>query len=269
MTQGKYANINGLNLYYEIHGNGQSLILLHGGFGSTGMFDEIMSLLSKNRQVIAVDLQGHGRTSDIERPLRCESLADDIAALIQRLELKNSDVMGYSFGGTVALRTAIQYPDVVRKLVVVSAPFKRTGMYSEILADMDKHGLDAEVMKNTPMYQSYAKIAPRPQDWSVLVAKMVEWQRRDYDWSREVTKMKMPVMIVVGDADIIKTAHAVEFFELLGGGQRDAGWDKSGMPNSRLAILPATTHYDIFSSPALAAAVIPFLDAPMPQKKSR
>ncbi len=260
LGQGQYARVNGLEVYYEVHGTGDPLILLHGGFGSTEMFDGVADLLAKDRHVIAVDLQAHGRTADIERPLRYESMADDVAALIKDLGLKHSDVMGYSLGGHVALRTAVQHADVVNRLVVVSIPFRRTGMYAEILAEMDEHDMDAEAMKNSPMYEVYARIAPRPQDWPVLVSKMSNLLRRDFDWSNDLAKLKKPVMIVVGDADSVKTAHAVEFFELLGGGRRDAGWDGSGMSNARLCILPGATHYNIFSSPELARAIIRFLD---------
>jgi pimeloyl-ACP methyl ester carboxylesterase len=262
---GSYASVNGLTLYYEIHGAGEPLILLHGGVGAIQMFGEVLPSLAQNRQVVAVDLQAHGRTADIDRELRFELMADDIAALIKHLGIEEADVMGYSLGGGVALRTAIQHPEVVRKLVLVSTPFKRDGWYPEILAGMGQMGpLVAEPMKQTPMYLLYASIAPKPEDWPVLLTKLGELLRQDYDWSNEVAAIKAPTLIVVGDADSVRTAHAVAFFELLGGGKVDAGWDGSGMSNARLAILPATTHYNIYSSPTLAAVVAPFLDAPMP-----
>jgi pimeloyl-ACP methyl ester carboxylesterase len=164
------------------------------------------------------------------------------------------------------LQTAIRHPEVVRKLVVVSIPFKSDGWYPEVLAGMGQMGPEAaEPMKQTPMYQLYAGVAPRPEDWPVLLTKLGQLLAQDYDWSEEVAAMETPTLIVVGDADSIRTAHAVEFFELLGGGKADAGWDGSGMSNARLAILPATTHYDIFFSPTLASTVTPFLDAPMPE----
>lgn len=263
-----YAPVNGLSMYYEIHGTGQPLILLHGGFGLINMFGEVLPLLAQNRQVIAVDLQGHGRTADIDRPLRLELMGDDIAALIKHLGFQQADVMGYSMGGGAALRTAIQHPEVVRKLVVVSVPFKRNGWYPEMVAGMSQmSAAAAEFMRDTPMYQSYVAVAPDPDHFPALCDKMGDMLRRDYDWSSEVAALKMPTMIVCGDADGLSPAHAAQFFELLGGGKRDAGWDGAGMSISRLAILPATTHYNSFSSPALAASVTPFLDAPMPQVK--
>ena len=264
-ARGNYASVNGLNLYYEIHGAGEPLILLHGGVGEIQMFGEVLPSLAQNQRVVAVDLQAHGRTADIDRPLSFELMADDIAALIKHLGIEEADVMGYSLGGGVALRTAIQHPEVVKKLVLVSTPFKRDGWYPEILVGMGQMGPQAvEPMKQTPMYQRYASIAAKPKDWPVLLTKLGELLRQDYDWSNEVAAIKAPTLIVVGDADSVRTAHAVEFFELLGGGKVDAGWDGSGMSNARLAILPATTHYNIFSSPALAAVVVPFLDAPIP-----
>src|SRR5258706_4765522 len=250
-----YASVNGLHLYYEIHGAGEPLILLHGGVGAIQMFGELLPSLAQNRQVVAVDLQAHGRTADIDRELRFELMAGDIAALIKHLGIEQADVMGYSLGGGVALRTAIQHPEVVRKLVLVSAPFKRDGWYPEILAGMGQMGPQvAEPMKQTPMYQLYASIAPKPEDWPVLLTKLGDLLRQDYDWSNEVAAIKAPTLIVVGDADSVRTAHAVAFFELLGGGQKDAGWDGSGMSKNRLAILPGVTHYTIFSAPVLAAA---------------
>jgi len=263
-----YAPVNGLNLYYEIHGTGEPLILLHGGVGATEMFGEILPALSSSRRVIGVDLQAHGRTADIDRPLSLEAMADDVAALMKHLGIEKADVMGYSLGGGVALRTAIQHPGVVRKLVVVSAAFKREGWYPEILAGMAQMGPGAaEPMKQTPMYQLYARIAPRPGDWPVLLTKLGELLRKDYDWSKEVAAIKAPTLLVFGDADAVRTAHAVQFFELLGGGKKDAGGDGSGMSTARLAILPGLTHYNVFASPALASSVTPFLDAPMPVSK--
>ena len=267
-AKGSYASVNGLNLYYEIHGAGELLILLHGGVGAIQMFGEVLPSLAQNRQVVAVDLQAHGRTADIDRPLSFELMVGDITALIKHLGIEEADVMGYSLGGGVALRTAIQHPEVVRKLVLVSTPFKRDGWYPEVLAGMGQMGPQvAEPMKQTPMYQHYASIAPKPEDWPVLLTKLGELLRQDYDWSKDVAAIKAPTLIVVGDADSVRTAHVVAFFELLGGGKVDAGWDGSGMSNARLAILPATTHYNIYSSPQLSAVVAPFLDAPMPGAK--
>jgi pimeloyl-ACP methyl ester carboxylesterase len=260
-----YAPVNGLKLYYEIHGAGEPVFLLHGGVGATDMFSEIMPALSNGRRVIAVDLQGHGRTADIDRPLSIEAMADDIAALMKHLGIEKASVMGYSLGGAVALRTAIQHPAAVKKLVVVSSAYQRDGWYPEILAGMAQMGpAAAEPMKQTPMYQLYARVAPKPADWPVLLTKLGDLLRKEYDWSKEVAAIRAPTMLVFGDADAVRTSHAVGFFELLGGGKRDGGWDGSGISNARLVILPGVTHYNIFSSPALAAAVTPFLDGPAP-----
>jgi pimeloyl-ACP methyl ester carboxylesterase len=256
-----YGPVNGLKLYYEVRGTGQPLILVHGGLGASDMFTAILPALAAGRQVITVDLQGHGRTADIDRPLSFEAMADDIAALVKHLGLEKADVMGYSLGGGVALRTAIQHPEVVRKLVIVSAPFRRDGWYPEILAGMARVGpAAAEAMKPTPMYQLYSRVATKPDDWPVLLGKVGEMFKKDYDWSAEVSAIKTPTLLVFGDADAVRTAHAVQFFELLGGGKKDAGWDGAGIPPARLAILPGSTHYTIFSSPGLVAAVTPFLD---------
>jgi pimeloyl-ACP methyl ester carboxylesterase len=258
---GRYADVNGIKLYYETGGTGRPLILLHGGLGAIEMFGPILPALASGRQVIAVDLQGHGRTADIDRPLSVELMADDIAALIKQLGLESADVMGYSLGGGVALQTAIRHSEVVRKLVVVSTPFKRSAFYPDILAQQAQVGPGAaEAMKQTPMYQLYASIAPRPDDWPRLLGKIGEAMKQDFDFSQAIAGIKATTLIVVGDADIFPPAHAVELFGLLGGGHRDGGWDGAGRPKSRLAILPGLTHYTIFNAPALAATVIPFLD---------
>ncbi len=259
-----YALVNGINLYYEVRGTGQPTILLHGGLGATLMFGPNLDLLAAGRKVIAVDLQGHGRTPDIDRPMSLEAMADDIAALIQYFGFLQADLVGYSMGAGVALQTAIRHPQLVRKLVLVSFPYKQAGWYPEIVAGMASVGADvADVMKHTPMYATYANLAPRVDDWPVLLTKMGHMLGRPYDWTEAVAALDVSMLIVVGDADAVRTAHAVEFFELRGGGQQDGGWDGSGLSNAQLAILPGATHYSIFSSPALSAVAIPFLDAPL------
>jgi pimeloyl-ACP methyl ester carboxylesterase len=191
-------------------------------------------------------------------------MANDIAGLMRYLGIEKADVMGYSLGGGVALRTAVQHPEVVKRLVIVSAGFRLDGWYPEIRAGMAQmSAAAAEPMKQTPMYQMYARLAPKPADWPVLLTKLGDLLRKDYDWSKDVATIKAPTLLVFGDGDAVRTAHAVQFFELLGGGKKDGGWDGSGMSNARLAILPGVTHYNMFSSPALASVVTPFLDAPI------
>lgn len=263
-----YASVNGLNMYYEVHGTGEPLVLLHGGLGATEMFGEVLPLFAATRKVIAVDLQAHGRTADIDRPMQLEEMADDIAALLKHLELAKADVMGYSVGGGVALRTGIQHPKMVRKLVVVSFPYKREGWYPGFLPGKGQMGPGtAEPMKETPMYQLYASVAPKPEDWPVLLTKMGQLLEQDYNWSKEVAEMEVPTMIVVGDADSVPPSHAAHFFELLGGGKKDGGWDGSGMSTAQLTILPGTTHYGIFASPMLVSTVTPFLEASLSESR--
>ena len=256
-----YAPVNGLQLYYEIYGKGEPMILLHGGLGAIEMFTTSIPELSKNRQVIAVDLQGHGRTADIDRPLSVITMADDIAALMKHLNIKQADIVGYSFGGGVALQTAILHPEVVRKLVVMSTPIRRNAFHPEILQQqaMVNSGM-VDMMKQTPMYQLYASIAPKPEDFGKLLDKIGAAMKEDFDFSAAVKTIKAPTLIIAGDADIFRPSHAVEIFELLGGGLKDGGWDGSGQVASQLAILPGVTHYNAFMSPAWPPIALAFLD---------
>ncbi len=254
------ASVNGVSLAYQEFGSGSPLVLLHGGFGSWEMFGPNLELLAKEHRVIGVDLQSHGRSPAARRPMTFEAMADDIAALIAELALGRTAVMGFSLGGAVALRTAIQHPDVVERLVLVSAPFKRRGWHPEMTNGMDSMGPEiAEPFKQTPMYHDYERIAPNKDDWPVLVEQVTTLMKKDYDWTADVARLTMPVMLVAGDADGLPPSHAVAFFELLGGGKRDASWDRSGMTHHRLAILPGVTHYDMNVRPELAQAVLPFL----------
>jgi len=257
----KIAEVNGIKLGYRIVGAGAPLVLLHGGFGTVEMFGPNVELLAAGRQVIGVDLQSHGRSPAAGRPMTFETMADDVVELIRSLGLPRAAIMGFSLGGGVALRAGIQHPDLVERLVLVSTVFKREGWYPEMRAGMDAMGPEtADFMRQTPLYEAYRQVAPNVEDWPILVGQVSEVMKIDYDWSAAVSGMSMPTMLVVGDADGMPPSHAVEFFGLLGGGQRDAGWDRSGMTQHRLAILPGVTHYDINVVPALAAAVIPFLD---------
>ncbi len=264
MTQGNYANVNGLALYYEIHGTGNPLILLHGGLGSVDMFTQLLPALSANHQVIGVDLQGNGHTADVDRAFSFEGMADDVAALIRHLNLGKADVAGFSLGGGAGLHLAMRHPELVRKLVLISIPFSSEGWFADNREGMRAlmNPETAKMIVGSPPHQDYSRIAPRPEDWPVLVAKTGQLVSQDYDWSAGVSKLTMPVMLVYGDADAVRPEHRIRFYELLGGGLRDAGWDGSGMPKARLAMLPGTTHYNVFMSPLLAPTLSSFLDEP-------
>ena len=256
---GKYASVNGINLYYEIHGTGKPLIMLHGGFGTFDMFTALSPALALDHQVIGVDLYGHGRTAITDRPIRFEQMADDIAGLIQHLGLEKADLLGYSLGGTVALQTAIRHPERVNKLVVLSIPFKRTGWHPEIQTGMTS--IAPEFFIGTPIHDAYMSVAPKPEDFPQFVAKMKEAMSQDYDWTELVSALRAPTLIIAGDSDSLPPSHAVEFFNLFGGGLKDAGWNGENLIPSQLAILPGATHYNIiFRADLLLPVLSPFLD---------
>lgn len=253
--------INGIDYYYEIRGQGEPLLLLHGGLGSTDMFGPVLPILAADRQVIGVDLHGHGRTTLGDRPIDPADIGDDMAALLEELGYDQVDVLGYSFGGGVAFRLAVQHPQRVRRLAIASAGFSQDGFHPEMLPMQAQVGAGmAEMMKDTPMYQSYRAIAPNVDDFPRLLDRMGELMRKPYDWSGDVGKLQMPVMLVFGDSDMFRPEHIVEFYRLLGGGLRDAGWMREHMSQNRLAILPDMTHYEMFMAPELAHTVLPFLD---------
>jgi pimeloyl-ACP methyl ester carboxylesterase len=260
---GQYAEVNGINLYFETHGTGQPLILLHGGLGSGEMFGPTLTELAQQHQVIAVDLQGHGRTADIDRPIDIRLMADDIAALIDHLRLDKPDVVGYSLGGGVALFTAVKYPDKVRRLVVASAHARRDAIPPEMLAQQAQvNAAAAEFLKDTPMYELYQRVAPRPEDFPRLLDKVGESMAQDYDYTEDVRSLQVPTLLVAADADMAPPSHYVEMFKLLDGGLRDGGWMGEGRPKGghALAILPGLTHYNLAISPLFAAVTLNFLD---------
>ena len=253
--------INGVDYYYEIHGEGEPLLLLHGGLGSIDMYAPILPMLVENRQVIAVDLHGHGRTRLGNRSINMADIGTDMAALVGALGYEQVDVLGYSFGAWTGLHMAAQAPERVRRLVLVSMPYAREGFFAEMLPQQaELSGAAAEFMKDTPMYQSYAAVAPDPTEFPKLLDEMGRLLGTPYDYSSEVKKLTMPVMLIYGDSDMIRPEHIVEFYQLLGGGLKDAGWQREHMAKNRLAILPDLTHYETFMAPEVFRAALPFLD---------
>jgi pimeloyl-ACP methyl ester carboxylesterase len=257
-----YIAANGVDYWYEIRGQGEPLLLLHGGLFTTELFGPVLALLAEHRQVIGVHLHGHGRTTLGTRKIDLVDIGRDLAVVVRELGLKQVDVMGYSFGGGAAFQLAVQHPELVRRLVLVSTLYAQSGFFPEMLPQQAQlSGALADMMKGTPMYTSYAAVAPRPEDFPKLLDAMGEFMRRSYDWADDVKKLTMPVMLVYGDSDMIRPEHIVSFYQLLGGGLRDAGWMREHMSPNRLAILPDVTHYELGAAPILATAVLPFLDA--------
>src|ERR687895_1309901 len=166
---GNYAEVNGLRMYYEVHGTGEPLVVLHGAYMTIDSMGELVPGLARGRQVIAVELQGHGRTADVDRPLSYEQMADDTAALLRHLGVERADYFCYSFGGGVALQLAVRHPGLVRKLVLTGGvAFSPAGLYPEVLAGLGS--MTHEVMVGTPWYEAYTRIAPRPEDFPTLFA---------------------------------------------------------------------------------------------------
>lgn len=256
-STGQYASVNGINLYYERHGAGEPLILLHGGLGTIdAIFERLLPALAAQRQVIAVELQGHGHTADNGRPMTYEAMADDIGALIAKLELGRADVAGYSVGGGVTLQLGLRHPDIVRKLIVISAPHATNGWFPEVLAGTS--AMDPEAMKGSKWHQAYAKAAPRPQDWPLLVRNVSRLMSSAYDWSDAIaSRMKAPILVINGDADSVRPAHALGLFELIGGGKADGF--AMGRGASRLLIVPNANHLEILDRAALPPAILDYL----------
>jgi pimeloyl-ACP methyl ester carboxylesterase len=256
-----HVAVNGVNYYYEVHGKGEPLLLFHGGLGNIEMFGPVLPAFAAKRQVIAVDLHGHGRTALGNREINLVEQGRDMAEIVRKLGYSQVDALGYSLGAGVAFQLAVQNPQLVRRLVLVSGAFSQDGFYPEMLPQQAQVGAGmAEMMKDTPMYQSYAAVAPNPKEFPKLLDQMGAYMRKSYDWSADVKKLTMPVMLVYGDSDMFRPEHIVKLYQLLGGGLKDAGWGRENMSRNRLAILPNLTHYEVFLSPELTRTTLPFLN---------
>jgi pimeloyl-ACP methyl ester carboxylesterase len=262
-----YAPVNGLNMYYEVHGAGSPLLLLHGAYMTIDLMGPILPALAASRQVIAIELQGHGRTGDIDRPITYEQMADDAAALLRHLDVGVADVMGFSMGGGVALQLSIRHPDVVRRSIVASASYTSDGMHGVALEMFPS--ITPEMFAGSPIEEAYLRTAPKPDDFPRLVEKLKELDTTPFAWSADdVRGIAAPTLLIVGDSDGVRLEHAVELFELLGGGVMG---DLVGLPRSKLAVLPGTAHFMPPGSGVLdrvdwlVAMIVPFLDTAEPE----
>jgi pimeloyl-ACP methyl ester carboxylesterase len=260
-----YAPVNGLKMYYEIHGQGEPVVLLHGAFMTiTNNWAVMIPELSKTRQVIAVEMQGHGRTADINRDFSYENLADDIAALLDYLKIKQADVLGYSMGGAVAMQLAIRHPERVRKAVIISAVFRNDGMVKEGMEALQH--LDASMFKGSTLESEYKKLSPTPDQFEALVKHIVQLAGKPYDFGAEKLKAtKAPMLFIFGDADGVRLDYIAEVFRLKGG---EIHGDMRPRSESRLAILPDATHVTLMNKlDVIVPMVNDFLNA-QPQKTS-
>ena len=259
-----YAPVNGLQVYYEVHGQGKPMILLHGGITATEGLMGNIEALAKTRQVIALHAQGHGHTADIDRPYRFESLADDVAAGVKHLKLPKVDVVGYSFGGGIALQTAIRHPDLVDRLVVIAAGMKSGAFYPEVMTAFEQMSRDAAALAASVKASPLATMYPKT-NWEASFRKVGELSRVTYEWTEQVEGIRAPPLLIFADADAIRLDHIAAFYHALGGGRRDAGHDGSLRASAQLAIVPGATHRDLIGNPALGSIVEAFLS----QKSAR
>ena len=218
-TKSGHAEVNGVKYYYAIYGTGEPLLLLHGGLGQIEMFGANLTRLAQGRQVIGVDLYGHGRTELNDREISLIDMGNDMAGVLKQLGYDKVDVFGFSLGAGVAFQLAVQHPSVVRRLALASCVLGTDGFYPEMLPQQAAvSGAMAVHMKETPMYKSYVEVAPRPDDFPKLLDKMGAYMRKTYDWSADVEKLTMPVMLIYADSDMIRLDHSVKFYQLFGGG---------------------------------------------------
>jgi pimeloyl-ACP methyl ester carboxylesterase len=259
---GHRVNVNGMQMYYEVSGSGDPLIVLHGAYMNIPSMGAIIPKLAQTHRVYAVELQGHGRTTDIDRPITYPNLADDVAAFMDAVGLEKADVFGYSMGAAVGLQLAIRHPAKVNKLAAASVAYDADGWQPEFKAFIPQ--MTVEMFVSMPFAQDYRKLAPNPEGFPALVKKLIALEHEPMAWGEDVKAMKTPVLIITGDADVATLEHSVAMFRLLGGGvMGDMG---KPLPASRLAVMPATSHTAVITQPDLLHPLIePFLKGQTPK----
>jgi pimeloyl-ACP methyl ester carboxylesterase len=260
-----YVPVNGLDMYYEIHGDGSPLALFHGAMGTIdSCFANLLPALAATRKVIAIELQGHGHTADVNRPLSYQQMAADAAALLEALGIRVADLVGYSMGGAVALELAMRHPGMVRRLVFAGGTaYRRDGLYPEMLAEPESV---ADDLTGSTWHKAYVRVAPDPGRWPDLVAKNRELDRTFAGWADEdIQELTAPVLLIIADSDIVRPEHTMKMFRLLGGGVIG---DIAGLPASQLAVLPGTSHIGLLDRVDwLRSMILEFLGSPEPRSR--
>lgn len=254
-----YAPINGLKMYYEVHGEGAPLVLIHGSFMTIPMNWEQIIPLFKNRKIVVAEMQGHGRTADIPRALSYENMADDISELLKHLHIDSADILGYSMGGGVAFQMGIRHPEQVKKLVIVSGAYKHDGWWPE--TEKTFATMTADMFKGSPLEDAYKALSPHPEKFNEFFTKTMSIDLKPYDWTEDVREMDIPILMLLGDADGIRYEHANELMRMKGGAKMG---DFGEMSTSRMAILPGTTHIGMM---ARASWWIPMAEEFLDNKK--
>ncbi len=259
-TKSGYVPVEGGKVYYATYGEGAPLVLLHGGLMTIETFGPVLDHFAANRRVIAIEAQGHGRTGPLDRTMSFKAMAADVAEVLTALGLGAVDVVGYSMGGSIGLRLALDRPELVKRLVIASSVYAFSGWH-----DYNQQGMRglsaaaAPMMVGTPLHEAFAAVNPDPATNFPKLLDQMAYMGQDYDWSAELGSLKAPTQLIVGDWDAVRTSHTTRFWELLGGGLQDAGWDGSGMNQNRLAILPGVTHYTMLTEPKMVETALAFL----------
>jgi pimeloyl-ACP methyl ester carboxylesterase len=259
---GGYADVNGLRMYYEVSGDGDPLIVLHGAYMNIPAMGEIIPRLAETHKVYALEFQGHGRTNDLERPITYPAFAEDVAAFMDAVGLEKADIFGYSMGAATGLRLAIDHPEKVDQLALISVSYSMEGAQPEFFAMLPT--MSPEMFVGTPMEEGFKAMSPNPDGFRAFAERMIALEHEPMDWEADVKALKAPVLMITGDADVVTLEHSVAMFRMLGGGAMgDMG---NPLPASRLAVLPASSHTSLINQTDLLMLLVePFFQGEAPK----